>query len=39
MLDYIKGHEGVWFARHDELAHWVNRREIDHIPYTERFSL
>jgi peptidoglycan/xylan/chitin deacetylase (PgdA/CDA1 family) len=39
LLDYIKGHAGVWFARHDELAHWVNRREIDDIPYTERFAL
>jgi hypothetical protein len=39
LIDYIKGHAGVWFARHDQLAHWVNRREIGEIPYAERFSL
>ena len=39
ILTYIQGHEGVWFARHDELAHWVNERRIEDIPYYERFAL
>ena len=39
ILTYIKGHEGVWFARHDELAHWVNERKIEDIAYYERFAL
>jgi peptidoglycan/xylan/chitin deacetylase (PgdA/CDA1 family) len=39
LLTYIKGHPGVWFARHDELAHWVNEHKIDEISYAERFAL
>jgi peptidoglycan/xylan/chitin deacetylase (PgdA/CDA1 family) len=38
LLTYIKGHPGVWFARHDELAQWVNERRIDEIPYSARFA-
>jgi allantoinase len=39
MLRYITGHPGVWFARHDEIARWVNDRKIDEIAYAERFPL
>jgi len=39
MLRYITGHPGVWFARHDELARWINDRKIDEIAYAERFAL
>jgi len=39
VLRYITGHPGVWFARHDELARWVNERGIGEIAYAERFSL
>jgi peptidoglycan/xylan/chitin deacetylase (PgdA/CDA1 family) len=39
MLGYITSHPGVWFPRHDELAHWVNKNKIDDIPYAQRFSL
>jgi peptidoglycan/xylan/chitin deacetylase (PgdA/CDA1 family) len=39
LIDYIKGHSSVWFARHDELSRWVNDRRIDDIPYRRRFSL
>jgi len=39
VLRYITAHPGVWMPRHDELAHWVNDRRIDFIPYSERFPL
>ncbi len=39
LLTYMKGHAGVWFARHDELARWVNQQQIEDIPYPERFAL
>ena len=39
VLAYIKGHAGVWFARHDELARWVNERNIEDIPYARRLPL
>jgi hypothetical protein len=39
LLAYIKDHPGVWIPRHDELASWVNEREIDEIGYVERFPL
>ncbi|MBI0537872.1 polysaccharide deacetylase [Roseomonas sp. KE2513] len=26
IIEHIRGHEGVWFARHDELARWVMRQ-------------
>ena len=38
ILRYMKGHPGVWFPRHDELARWVNERGIVEIPYAERFA-
>ncbi|WP_296556755.1 polysaccharide deacetylase family protein [Pigmentiphaga sp.] len=37
VLGYIASHPGVWFPRHDELAHWVNEHRIGFIPYSERF--
>ncbi len=39
LLTYMKGHAGVWFARHDELARWVNQQQIEDIPYPGRFEL
>ena len=39
ILRYITGHPGVWFARHDDIARWVNECKIDEIAYAERFSL
>lgn len=39
ILWYIKGHPDVWVPRHDELAHWVNERQIDEISYLDRFPL
>lgn len=39
LLTYIKGHSGVWFARHDELASWVNEQKIQDVPYVQRFKL
>ncbi len=39
ILGYITSHPGVWFARHDELAQWVNEKKIDFLPYSQRFPL
>ena len=39
LLVYIKGHPGVWMPRHDELAHWVNEREIHEVGYLARFPM
>jgi allantoinase len=39
LLTYIKGHEGVWMPRHDELAQWVNEHQIASIPYLDRFPM
>jgi len=39
LLAYIKDHPGAWVPRHDELAHWVNERQIDEIAYLERFPM
>ena len=38
LLTYMKGRPGVWFARHDELARWVNERGIDELSYAARFG-
>ena len=37
LLTYIKGHANVWFVRHDELARYVMKREMDEISYQQRF--
>lgn len=39
MLTYLQSHPGVWFPRHDELAHWVNKNNLQEVTYAERFAL
>ena len=31
-IEYAQGHEGVWFARRDEIASWYLDHHAEHIP-------
>ncbi len=37
LLTYIKGHPDIWLVRHDELARYVMKHELDEISYKDRF--
>jgi peptidoglycan/xylan/chitin deacetylase (PgdA/CDA1 family) len=37
VLEYLRSQKDVWFARHDEMAAWVNDRKIDNPSYVSRF--
>jgi peptidoglycan/xylan/chitin deacetylase (PgdA/CDA1 family) len=37
ILAYLKGYEGVWFPRHDELAEWFKGTGRQAVPYAQRF--
>jgi hypothetical protein len=37
LLAYIKGHPDIWLVRHDELARYVMKRELDEVTYRQRF--
>jgi hypothetical protein len=35
-IDYVKGHEDVWFCSREELARWYLANHKGHIPAQER---
>jgi hypothetical protein len=37
VLEKMKKTPGVWFARHDELADWALRANVDEHTYQSRF--
>jgi allantoinase len=37
ILDYLRSQKDVWFARHDEIAQWMNDRKTDNPSYASRF--
>jgi allantoinase len=37
LLEYFSGHDGVWFARHGELARWALEQPGDETTYRQRF--
>ncbi|OZI60837.1 polysaccharide deacetylase family protein [Bordetella genomosp. 11] len=39
ILTHLRSFPDVWFPRHDELAHWVNRNDIRELSYVDRFQL
>ena len=37
IVKYIKGHPGVWLARHHELGRWALEQEVDDRTYRSRY--
>jgi hypothetical protein len=37
LLEKMKKTPGVWFARHDELAQWALKQNVDEYTYRSRF--
>jgi hypothetical protein len=36
-MQHITQHDGVWFARHSELARWALDAETDELTYADRY--
>jgi len=39
ILKYFKGHPGVWFPRHDELARWFSSLDLEEVHFQDRFAM
>jgi peptidoglycan/xylan/chitin deacetylase (PgdA/CDA1 family) len=37
ILEYLREHNDVWFARHEEVAHWITEQGFEDSSYARRF--
>ena len=37
ILEYLRSQQDVWFARHDEIAKWMDECKVDNPSYASRF--
>jgi hypothetical protein len=37
ILEYLRGHKGVWFAHHQQVAKWLVEQKFEDTSYPVRF--